>query len=554
MAAMRFLTRLFAVLLCCVWLTPSALAGYTDTDNEEGITYLEIQGAIDPGNEFRPDDTLKKGEAFKIIFKLFGEEAPEYTADRFKDVDGDEWFAPYAELAYRYDLTSKSSENFRASKEMRRVDVLDLLVEAYGMGSPIVPRTGREDLFADVNEYHPFYVSIHRAVEGGVLSADTDEHLYPYEHLTRGEFAELIFQFEQIQTETIASAHDFYKSDIFTTVWNSIITDFYLNEDEYINVDALMQAALKGMVNSLEDPYSQFYGADESSFMDSLSGDYEGIGAYLHHNESTGGYIITDFVDDAPAQAAGLQTGDEIIAVDEVSILEMSMESVVRRIRGPRGTTVRITVLRSDEEYTFEVTRAALEMKLESAENWKKDTWLIDINSFSRFTGDNIADELEVLAEEGTPDAIIIDVRGNSGGALRGATELLSLFFPQDETLLHLDYSGYLSTIVNAEEGPYQDIDMYVLVDEFSASASEIVASTLQESAGATVIGMSTYGKGSAQEIHNFWDGSSFKLTVAHWLTPNKNSIHGIGVSPDISISGSSVTKDLWLEEVLDQL
>lgn len=552
-----FLAGFLSSILGLLLFSSPAFASYKDVEEshpyQEAISYLELVGAIDSGKYFRPNDFVTKAEFFKMLFEVFDEEAKGYELS-FKDVPKDEWFAPYAELALKYKFVESSL--FEPAIVLRRGETLGLLMKAYGQGAPIIPASQRSPLFADVLERHPLYSLLARASELDILTPDNSKKYAPYQKLTRSEASNMIYQFEQWHTVDLASSdekEEFYKSDIFADIWNRILTDLYLAPGSVIDQDALFQVAVKAVLESLNDPYTKYFTGEEASeFMDTLEGELEGIGAILLQDEASMEVFITEFLEDSPASTSGLKAGDQIIAVDGISIDGMLLQEVLSRIKGPAGTTVSITVLREDGTTpTYELTRAELKLILLTGEIYDEDAWLFTIKSF----GDDILEELlsalETLqAEVENPSAIILDLRGNPGGYINMMNYVAGLFVPFLNPLVILDYGGYQETIYNGDTGAYKDIPLYILVDEYTASASEILALTLQEAADVTVIGKQTFGKGSAQELITYWDGSILKMTVAEWLSSEGNSVEGVGVTPNILITEESEEKDLWLEEV----
>ena len=211
-----------------------------------------------------------------------------------------------------------------------------------------------------------------------------------------------------------------------------------------------------------------------------------------------------------------------------------------------------ITVSRDGKTLTYKITRASIWLDVVKGRIFNGDSWLIEIDTFgSDIWEDTMGTLGELQAEVPEPEAIILDLRGNPGGYVNMANFIAGLMLPQFTTLVYLDYGSHYESITNADTGPYQDYPIYILVDEFTASASEITTLTLSEAGkDVTVIGKQTFGKGTAQTVTTYWDGSILKMTVAEWLSTGGTSVNGVGLTPDILITGESATKDLWLEEV----
>ncbi len=554
--------KLIIALISVLVIAPNALASYKDVPynhtNIEGITYLELQGAINPAENFNPDNTLKKAEMFKIIFQVIGEDINQVNlSETFQDVPENAWFAPYAELAFRNGLTSNSNGIFEANKTINRITALKTLLKAYGRSAAVIPQNQREQLFADVRTNHPFYSTIKSAIDFGAIHQNPNQMLKPYESISRGEFADMITLFdEQNLVELSSESELFYKEDIFNSIWETITNKLYLPNNKEIDEEALFQAAIKGMLQSLNDPYTTYFSTDDAeTLMTSLGEDYEGIGSFLIMNEETNQIFITDFVENSPAQNAGLKIGDEIIEIESVKIKDISLEEAVGRIKGPDGTSVEIKVLRDGIQKTFNVQRQKLTMVFEHGTIFEDDVWYIEIKAFASSTYDNLNTIFDELAAEvPEPEAIIIDLRGNGGGYLNGAISLAGMFLPYMTPLVQVDYGNGPETTYNGNNGEYYEIPSFILVDEFSASASEILTGTLQEEGNTTVIGKQTFGKGTVQQLSHFWDGSILKYTVGTWMTANGNSIQKTGITPDIVITEENDQTDLWLEKVKDLL
>jgi carboxyl-terminal processing protease len=520
-----------------------------------GASYLELIGAVNPGENFRPDDAVTRAEFFKILFKVLGVSKPEESPP-FTDVPAEAWFAPYATLAAQNDLIE--GEVFDGASGIAKGNGLGLLMKAYGLGAPIIPQNVRIDLFADVGVKHPLYSLLAQAINVGIIDYAPDLKFHSNHRLTRGELADLLYRLDTWQTGAAASEldSDFYKSDIFADIWSHILNDFYLPPGYAISQEVLFETAVKAVLASLDDPYSVYFtSAEATEFMSILSGDFEGIGALLTQDENQDVFIAEVF-EDTPAEQAGLQQGDQITAVDGVSIEGMLLEEVMGRIKGEAGTEVTVTVKRKGVSHNYELTRALITLDLVKGRVYARDYWLVDIDSFA----DNIYPEMmetltALTAEEPDPKGIILDLRGNPGGYVNMGTFVAGLFVPHLTPLVTLDYGGHAETIYNGDTGPYQDVPVYILVDGYTASASEILAQTLKEEANATIIGTQTFGKGTAQELTTYWDGSILKLTIANWLSSQGTSVQGTGVTPDLIVDPESTSaEDPWMDALNEAL
>lgn len=548
----------FGCVICNFFIADLSHASYNDVDENnkyvEGISFLELIGAIDSGESFRPDDYVSRAEFFKILFKIFAEPKTASNKSNFTDVKDTDWFKPFADMAAENDLIE--GDLFEPAKTIKRIDALNLLLKAYGESGGISPFNERTTLFKDINKFHPYYSIIKKAVDEEIISSNTEEKFRPFAEIKRGELADMMFKFDTWHTnkliEEAKENSTFYKSDIFASIWNTINTDFYLPEGSQIDMDILFQAAVKGMIQSLGDKYTDYFEPTETTeFTDTLSGEFEGIGAVLTE-DTNGGIFITEFINDSPAEDSGLKIGDKITAVDDISVEGMTTEEVINRIKGPKDTSVKITILRGEETISYKITRATIGIKLISGKIIEKEVWFIDIDMFAGNTGTALFDELSLLENDvKNPSAIVIDLRGNGGGYLTAGNAVSGMFVPQLTPLVHLDYGGgYIETIYNGDIGKYYQIPLYIFVDEYTASASEIVAQTLKEKDDAVIIGTRTFGKGTAQSLTEYWDGSALKLTIAKWLSADYTCIDGIGITPDITIT----TDEILEAEAIDEL
>ncbi|MFT7184419.1 MAG: C-terminal peptidase prc [Oceanicoccus sp.] len=555
--------KLLSTLVLATILALPVSAKYADVPNNhtyiEAITYIELEGAADNAENFRPDEVITRAESFKMLFEVLHVETTEVQGGLFDDTPSDAWFTPYAELALEYELISDRMPEFQADKQLRRMDAYRLIMQAYGLSAPVIPQADRPELFNDLDANSSLYPWVYQMVQLDILEANPESAFKAYLPLTRAEFSFLLYEFDTwmqvFELDQFAVNNpDFYKSDIMADIWNTILSDHYLEDDEYIDQDALFQAAVKGMVESLNDPYSKYFTPEEAnSFTQSISGEFEGIGAILDQTEE-GHVRVSGLIKGGPAAAAGLKTNDLIESIDGVDITELSMQNVISRIKGPEGTNVELGVIRGNENITIEIKRAHIEITLQSGNVIWGDVWYLDIDSFSTdLPGEVMAIIFELEEQVKSPEAIILDLRGNPGGSLQSGTFLTGLFVPHLSPLVQLDYGeSYTSMIYNGDSGPYKDYPVYILVDENSASASEIVALTLQEN-GATVIGHQTYGKGTAQTYRTYWDGSAIKLTIAEWLSGEGASIQDFGVTPDVVLPVDADEED-WLEAARKRL
>lgn len=309
--------------------------------------------------------------------------------------------------------------------------------------------------------------------------------------------------------------------------------------------DVLIDGALSGMIDALDDLYSGYLNRDANErFSQSLSGDMEGIGATIRTVPDTGEIEIVNTLPDAPAREAGVQAGDIFYAVDGEEVLGLDQMELLPLVRGPAGTSVTITFLRGDDLVDITIVRARFEVPSVDYELLDGDiayVYLIDFSARSRRQLDEAFDELDVNNRAG----LVLDLRGNPGGLLTSATEVTSAFIEEGVILYELFGDGTERNF--PADGSYYGLEVPVvlLVDQTSASASELLAGALQDNGLATVVGDVTFGKGTVQVINQLSNGGGLRLTIAEWLTPNRNSIEGVGIQPDIVVP---ITEDFDFE------
>ncbi|WP_223592157.1 S41 family peptidase [Neobacillus bataviensis] len=325
---------------------------------------------------------------------------------------------------------------------------------------------------------------------------------------------------------------------------------------EKVDNDKLVEGAIQGMLSVLKDPYSVYMNKETAQqFTQSLESSFEGIGAEVGMVD--GKIVIVSPFKDSPAEKAGIKPNDQILKVDGKSVEGLDLNKATLKIRGKKGTTVKLEIARNGlkEPLTIEVKRDEIPLETVHASVKKQDgkkVGYIEVTSFSEDTAADFKKDLKAL-ENDHIKGLIIDVRGNPGGFLESVGEILKEFVPKDKPYVQIqerngDKRRYFSTISQKKDYP-----VIVLVNKGSASASEILAGSLKEAAGYQLVGETTFGKGTVQQAVPMGDGSNIKLTLAKWLTPDGNWIHKKGIKPDVAIKQPAIfgTHPLQVEKPL---
>jgi len=312
--------------------------------------------------------------------------------------------------------------------------------------------------------------------------------------------------------------------------WHIILSD-YVNQDK-LDADTLSQAAIEGMVEALDDPYTIYLDAETYQLgLSNLEGKFEGIGAYVGVED--GQLIIITPVADSPAAKAGIRAGDVILEINGSPTSEISLAEAVLSVRGPKGTTVSLLILHQGETKPEEIEIVRTEIELSSVHfKMRGDIAYINITDFSERTNEELSPVLQTIAQEAAI-GIILDLRNNLGGLLQTVIDVAGRFLEEGIVVNVIDNQGKLTASAVKPGGATTDLPLVVLVNNYSASGSEVLAGALQDYNRATIAGTRTYGKGSVNILHRLSDGSGLYIATAYWLTPNGRPIEGKGIDPD---------------------
>lgn len=338
-----------------------------------------------------------------------------------------------------------------------------------------------------------------------------------------------------------------------------LLNDSYV-EPEKLTEEALVRGAVEGLVRAVGDPYTVYLDPEvNQKFQESMLGELDGIGAELTQEE--GIVRIVAPIRGSPAEAAGLLPEDVIAEVDGEEITGLALDEVITKIRGKAGTQVKLQIYREGEALPIEktITRAHVTVpstEAKTVDHAGKKVGVVTISQFGEHTLDEVKQELAKLKQQNV-SGFIIDLRFNGGGYLDGAVELVSLFQKEGKVVSVARRGAEDEALTVTGDAPYADVPLVVLINAGSASASEIAAGALQDHKRATIVGEKSFGKGTVQDVIPYADGSSLKVTVAHWLTPNGKNLSKEGVTPDVVVERTAedfkAEKDPQMEKALEE-
>ncbi|MDP2676623.1 MAG: S41 family peptidase [bacterium] len=384
------------------------------------------------------------------------------------------------------------------------------------------------------------------------------------------------------QNAGLASVTEVYNKDVgntdavdFSLFWNAWTTlkNKYVSSDE-IHTEDLVWGAIQGMVDAVGDPYTVFLPPEENElFQSSVRGDFEGVGMEIGMRNET--LTVIAPLEGTPAHRAGIKAGDQIIQIDDTSTAGVSLDRAVTLIRGPKGTEVVLTVFRKGEDEPLKITIARDRIQIpvietntreiitdaekqgdKTAHTVGDDIYIIRLFSFSEKSTSAFRDAVRDMILSGR-QKLILDLRNNPGGFLEAAADISSWFLPLGSVVVREEL-GSGEERVHRSRGyeTLQGKSVVVLINEGSASASEIVAGALRDHNAALLVGTKTFGKGSVQELISFAKDSALKVTIARWLTPNGHSISENGLVPDVVVEqeDDETETDEQLEKAIEIL
>ena len=300
-----------------------------------------------------------------------------------------------------------------------------------------------------------------------------------------------------------------------------------------IDEQKVIDGAIDGYISALNDEYTEYIPAEQmEEYTENITGNYVGVGIYMLENKEQNRIEVLSPIVESPAAEAGILPGDIIFSVNGVEYTGEQIDEASNEIKGPEGTTVKLVILRGEEKIEFEITRKKINTNPVISKKLDNNIGYLEITSFDEGTAEDFKSKFENLKNEGIT-SLIIDLRNNGGGIVDEALQIADYIVPKGKDLLITVDKNQNEKIEKAEQDPIIDMPIVVLVNENTASSSEILAGALKDLEEATIVGTTTYGKGVIQQVISLRTGAGIKVTVEEYYTPNRTKINGVGIEPD---------------------
>ena len=342
------------------------------------------------------------------------------------------------------------------------------------------------------------------------------------------------------ESKDIANSLDKYKA---------ILNKYYLGE---INEEKLKEGAIKGYIEGLGDKYTEYISKEEmQEYMEDTKGNFVGIGIYMIQDKKTDKIMIVAPIKNSPAEKAGVQAGDLILAVDGQECTANDMNTISSKIKGEAGTIVKLKLQRGNDTLELEIKRESVTVNPVESKMLESNIGYIKFTSFDENTSEDFKKNFETLQKKGAK-SLIIDLRNNGGGIVGEALKIADYITEKDSVLLYEVDKENKEVVKKSEKTPIINMPVILLTNENTASSSEILAGALKDLGKAKIVGTKTYGKGVIQEILTLPDGSGIKITTEKYLTPNKTEINKIGIEPDEKVELSENLENILEVEEKD--
>ena len=321
-----------------------------------------------------------------------------------------------------------------------------------------------------------------------------------------------------------------------------IIDKYYLGE---VDDEKLKEGAIKGYIEGLNDPYTEYISKEDmKDYLEDTMGNFVGIGIYMVKDTKTDKIMVLSPIKNSPAEKGGVQPGDYIIKVNDITYTAEQMTEASNKIKGEEGSTVKLELLRGNETITYEIKRENIKVNPVESKVLQNNIGYIKFSSFDEDTAEDFKKKYEELNKQGIK-SLIIDLRNNGGGIVTEALEIADYFTPKDSILLYEVDKNNKEEIEKSKNDAIINMPVIILTNENTASSSEILAGALKDLGKAKIVGTKTYGKGVIQEVLSLPDGSGIKITSEEYLTPNKTKINKVGIQPDVEIKLPETVKNI---------
>ena len=329
--------------------------------------------------------------------------------------------------------------------------------------------------------------------------------------------------------------------------YRKMIDKYYIGD---IDEQKLIDGAITGYIEGLEDPYTRYISANEmEDYMEDIVGDFIGVGIYMIEDTEADKIMIISPIKSGPAEKAGILPNDYIISVNGEKVTGKDINIAPNKIKGEEGTTVKLEILRGTETLTFDLVREKIVISPVESEMLENSIGYISFSSFDEHTSKSFKEKYVELEKNGAK-SLIIDLRNNGGGIVDEAINIADFIVPKNVDLLYeIDKDGK-ETIEKSKNDPIINMEIVVLINENSASSSEILAGALKDLDEATIVGSKSFGKGIIQQVLTMPNGTGLTVTCAKYLTPDRNEIHKIGITPDVVVE---IPEDLKNELVIEK-
>lgn len=533
------------------------------------------------------DSQMPKREFVTILLKSLGfspQTLSEIKVKRCFDLPKDSPYIPYFEAAINLNIIRplKTKKNCRPLSPVSKKQALFMIFQGAGIPAP--------KIFA--YEYKPKDLKISdlssplfsKALEINLINVDKSNFIQPNHSLSYREGIELIYKMmlyldpeirkeinipeikleidfnklnelfnQQLDnTITIINEKDIPNLEVLLTILEKLSTDYYFREKDKMTKEIIVYNAIKAILEKLSDPHTQFQEPASNLIQQALGQKFEGVGIQIQEKDQE--IIISNIIKNTPAFFSGLKAKDILKKINGESVLGLKLDEIANRIRGPTGSEVSLTIFRpeSKQELIFVIKRAEIQINQIDYRMLENEIGLIEINVFNQNADQDFKNALFSLNAQNMKK-LIVDVRGNPGGFFDVTLNILENFLEKDKIITHLLFLDKKVAQKSNGDGNLKNIPLIVLIDEGSASASEIFAAAIKEHGIGKIVGTKSFGKGTVQEVIFFKDNSVFKLTIAEWLTPKENKIDGIGIIPDVVVENSP-NEDSQLKKALELL